>query len=95
VTTTLGVTTSKTDSRAFTSDDNKTLGSSSLEDLVTDNAGTDLEGGTLVGRVGPFGVLNVSEVVGPDRESTGTGGTAQVAVFIRVSPGDFLCMGKL
>jgi hypothetical protein len=33
-------------------------------------------------------------VVGPDRESTGTSGTAQVAGFIRVSPRVFYALGS-
>jgi hypothetical protein len=87
VTTTLGVTTSKTNGRAFTSNDNKTFGGSSLKDLVAQDTSTDVEGWTLIVRVRPFGVVNASEVVGPDRESTGTGRTTQVAVFSTVNIG--------
>ena len=86
VATTLGVTTGQTNSWAFTTDDDKALGSSSLEDLVAQNTGTDREGGALVVSIREIGVFDVIEVVGPDRQSTSTGRTTQVAVY-RVSSG--------
>jgi hypothetical protein len=53
---------------------------SSLEDLVADNSGTDLERGALVVRVGPILIFNITQVVGPDRQGTGTGRATEITI---------------
>lgn len=78
VSTSLNIATSEADGRTFTSDHHQTLGVSCLHHLEAHHTSTDLECGTLVVSVGPIPILNVVEVVHPNRKSTSTGGASKV-----------------
>jgi hypothetical protein len=84
VTTTLGVTTSETNRGALAGDNDEALGSGSLKDLVADHTSGDLESRALVVGTGELLVLNVGQVVGPDREGTSTSRTSKVTMVLLV-----------
>lgn len=68
----LGVATGEADRGTFATDDDEAFGGCSLEDLVTNYTSLDLEGRACVGRTRLVLVLDIIQVVSPNREGTGT-----------------------
>lgn len=84
VTTTLDITTREANGGTFPTHHNETLFMGSFHDLEAHDTSADLERGTGVVRVRPVLVLDLVEVVHPDRKSTSTRGASKVAVSLAV-----------
>lgn len=96
VTTTLSIATRDTDSRALAANDDLTLGLARSENLITLDTGTKLDGRTRVVLVIPGLEVNLLQVMGPDREGTGTGGTAKVVMAgVADDEADVVIVGKV
>lgn len=96
VTTTLCIATSRANSRTFTTDNDLVDLEAFVEEVKALDTGSDLDGSTLVVLVIVVLPLNALHLVGPDRQSTGTGRPGKVVMTsVADDEADVLSPGKV